>query len=37
VFLWSTARIAGVMIDKLIEERGEMPDKVREQVENMVR
>ena len=25
------------MIDKLIEERGEMPDKVREQVENMVR
>jgi L-lactate dehydrogenase len=37
VFLWSTARIAGVMIDKLIEERGEMPDKVREQVENRVR
>jgi len=37
VFLWSTARIAGVPIDKLIRERGETLAKVREQIENSVR
>ena len=37
VFLWSTARIAGVSINKLIRERGETLDKVREQIEKSVR
>jgi L-lactate dehydrogenase len=37
VFLWSSARIAGVPIDKLIEQRGETLDKVREQIEKSVR
>jgi L-lactate dehydrogenase len=37
VFLWSSARIAGVPISKLIEERGETLDKVREQIEKSVR
>jgi L-lactate dehydrogenase len=37
VFLWSTARIAGVSIDKLIEERGETLDDVHRQVETSVR
>ena len=37
VFLWSTARIAGVSIDKLIEERGETLDDVHRQVEMSVR
>jgi L-lactate dehydrogenase len=37
VFLWSSARIAGVPINKLIEERGETLDKVREQIEKSVR
>jgi L-lactate dehydrogenase len=37
VFLWSTARIAGVPISTLIEERGETLDSVREQVERSVR
>ncbi|SHH80729.1 lactate/malate family dehydrogenase [Bradyrhizobium erythrophlei] len=37
VFLWSSARIAGVPINKLIEQRGETLDKVREQIEKSVR
>ena len=37
VFLWSSARIAGVPISSLVRERGEILDKVREQVENSVR
>src|SRR5467141_3583407 len=37
VFLWSTARIAGVPIGTLIEERGETADKVHEEIENNVR
>jgi L-lactate dehydrogenase len=37
VFLWSTARIAGVPISTLIEERGETLDSVSEQVEKSVR
>jgi L-lactate dehydrogenase len=37
VFLWSTARIAGVSIDKLIEERGETLDDVHSQAETSVR
>jgi L-lactate dehydrogenase len=37
VFLWSSARIAGVPVSKLIEERGETLDAVRKQVEQNVR
>jgi L-lactate dehydrogenase len=37
VFLWSAARIAGVPIGKLIEERGESLDGVRKKIENSVR
>jgi L-lactate dehydrogenase len=37
VFLWSTARIAGVPISALIRERGETLEGVREQIENSVR
>ena len=37
VFLWSTARIAGVPISALIAERGETLDSVRKQVEKSVR
>jgi L-lactate dehydrogenase len=37
VFLWSSARIAGVPIGALIKERGEGLEKVREQVESSVR
>jgi L-lactate dehydrogenase len=37
VFLWSSARIAGVPVSKLIEERGETLDVVRKQVEQNVR
>jgi L-lactate dehydrogenase len=37
VFLWSSARIAGVPISTLIKERGEGLEKVREQVESSVR
>jgi len=37
VFLWSTARIAGVPVGKLIKERGETLDAVRKQVEQNVR
>jgi L-lactate dehydrogenase len=37
VFLWSSARIAGVPVSKLIEERGETLDGVRKQVEQNVR
>src|SRR5712675_2239404 len=37
VFLWSAARIAGVPIGKLIEQRGETLDKVRKQIEDSVR
>jgi L-lactate dehydrogenase len=37
VFLWSTARIAGVSVGKLIEERGERFNSVREQIERDVR
>jgi L-lactate dehydrogenase len=37
VFLWSAARIAGVPVGKLVEERGETLDAVRKQVEDDVR
>jgi L-lactate dehydrogenase len=37
VFLWSTARIAGVPIRTLIRERGETLDSVREKIETSVR
>jgi L-lactate dehydrogenase len=37
VFLWSSVRIAGVPISTLIEERGEILDGVRKQIENDVR
>ena len=37
MFLWSTARIAGVPISTLIRERGETLDSVREQIEKGVR
>ena len=37
VFLWSSARIAGVPISSLVRERGEILDNVRDQVENSVR
>jgi L-lactate dehydrogenase len=37
VFLWSSARIAGVPISKLIEQRGETLDSVRKQIEADVR
>jgi L-lactate dehydrogenase len=37
VFLWSSARIAGVPITKLIEQRGETLDTVRKQIESEVR
>jgi L-lactate dehydrogenase len=37
VFLWSSARIAGVSISKLIEQRGETLDSVRKQIEADVR
>src|SRR6266436_6607177 len=37
VFLWSTARIAGVPISALIVERGETLDSVRKQIEQSVR
>lgn len=37
VFLWSSARIAGVPIRSLIEERGETLDRVRKQIEDSVR
>jgi L-lactate dehydrogenase len=35
--LWSTARIAGVSIEKLVGEHGEMLENVRKQVEESVR
>jgi L-lactate dehydrogenase len=37
VFLWSSARIAGVSIGELIEQRGETFEKVRKQIEDSVR
>jgi L-lactate dehydrogenase len=37
VFLWSSARIAGVPIGALIKERGEVLERVREQIESSVR
>jgi L-lactate dehydrogenase len=37
VFLWSSARIAGVPIGALIKERGEVLETVREQIESSVR
>jgi L-lactate dehydrogenase len=37
VFLWSSARIAGVPIGALVRERGETLDRVREQIESSVR
>jgi L-lactate dehydrogenase len=37
VFLWSTARIAGVPVSTIIKERGVSLDSVREQVEKSVR
>jgi L-lactate dehydrogenase len=37
IFLWSTARIAGVPISKFIKERRETLDAVRKQVEDNVR
>ena len=37
VFLWSTARIAGVPVAKLLEKRGEKLDEVRAQLEKDVR
>ena len=37
VFLWSTARIAGVPISALVAKRGEALDRVRKQVETSVR
>jgi L-lactate dehydrogenase len=37
VFLWSSARIAGVPIGALIRERGETLERVREEIESSVR
>ena len=37
VFLWSSARIAGVPVTALLEKRGEKLDDVRTQLENDVR
>jgi L-lactate dehydrogenase len=37
VFLWSSARIAGVPIGAIIRERGENLERVREQIESSVR
>jgi L-lactate dehydrogenase len=37
VFLWSSARIAGVPIGSLVKERGETLDTVRKQIERSVR
>ena len=37
VFLWSTARIAGIPIGTLIAERGETLDRVRKEIEKNVR
>jgi L-lactate dehydrogenase len=37
VFLWSTARIAGVPVTKLVKERGEKLDDIRAQLEKDVR
>jgi L-lactate dehydrogenase len=37
VFLWSSARIAGVPVSKLLEQRGEKLDQVRAQLEKDVR
>jgi L-lactate dehydrogenase len=37
VFLWSAARVAGVPVAKLVEERGEALDAVRKQIEENVR
>jgi L-lactate dehydrogenase len=37
VFLWSSARIAGVPVTTLLKQRGEKLDDVREQLENDVR
>jgi L-lactate dehydrogenase len=37
VFLWSSARIAGVPVTTLLEQRGEKLDDVRKQLENDVR
>jgi L-lactate dehydrogenase len=37
VFLWSSARVAGVPVSKLLEQRGEKLDEVRAQLENDVR
>jgi L-lactate dehydrogenase len=37
VFLWSSARIAGVPVAALLKERGEKLDDVRTQLENEVR
>ena len=37
VFLWSSARIAGVPVSHLLKERGEQLDDLRSQIENEVR
>jgi L-lactate dehydrogenase len=37
VFLWSSARIAGVPMSRLVSERGEALERVREQIESSVR
>jgi L-lactate dehydrogenase len=37
VFLWSSARIAGVPVGKIIKERGEEFDSVRKEIEDSVR
>lgn len=37
VFLWSSARIAGVPVSHLLQERGEQLDDLRTQIENEVR
>jgi len=37
VFLWSSARIAGVPIGAIIRERGETLERVREKIESSVR
>ena len=37
VFLWSSARIAGVPVTTLLQQRGEKLDDVRKQLENDVR
>jgi L-lactate dehydrogenase len=37
VFLWSSARVGGVALANLIEQRGEQPEKLRERLEQDVR